>query len=1134
MTTIRLLIRPFFHRWLRTAASLAFMVLWTGRVAQAEQVIIGEIMYHPPGSKPAWVEIENLTSTPFDIADWNLSGAEMRFRFPKFSEEHPARTILKPFERLVISSVAPDRLREGYRVPENARVLGPWMGVLKHSKDRLVLKDKNGVTRSQVRYRDGGDWPIAADGAGHTLVLRNIHEPVDDWRNWRASTDVLGSPGLAEIQAVNGADSLGEAVIDEVHFASDRSVDWVELVHRSGWSFAAGELRVASKRDFSDAVTVTGSLGSGERTVVDLNFRSGPSENGRRLYLTTSAGQVLDARDFSIIPSEESWQRWPEKSGEWYRGSEPSRGSPNHPERHDEIVINEIMYDPPSDSGCGEFIELLNRGQEHVDLSRWQFTDGVEFKFPSGTVLEPGAYLVVSANAKALTKTRPDILVLGNYRGKLSNDGDRVRLEDTLGNLVSEVDYRTGGTWPAGAAGGGSSMEKVHSAMDGQLASAWKSSDESHKSHFETFAHRGVYEERNPLGRVSDHRELHFFMVEEGHVELRNIRLWNTKSGEDYLSPGARESHDGTGAIGWLIQGNHSASYWDGDVLHLISEGHGDNRANRIEIDIPEIQPGAECELRFEARWISGSPRLIAQTWDHSFSFSMRLPIPADLGTPGRANSRLSADPVPQLDQLRHSPVVPAPGEPVRISASVTSTEPPKRVTVFHRLDSLSGNAEWRSTDMNTAPLVSGETAERTREYSASLTDYSEAGQVVQFYVRAETSARGSQELPTGGRDLPAMYVVDGRNLPDDLRTSRFVVSARDLASIADGGTAEYGYRHPKVSNHYLNGTLISNERDVWYNIEVRRSGSAWNRSDTLSRGKWKAPADHLFRGRRKWVFDDDTAGSRRYSDRVTRYLLYLLGNPTSESEFVRVVVNAGPVDLREEVEPVDADFLRRIYPGEEIGDLYRIDDEWWFADSWEPETRDADWSYKGTSDPGRYRTEWMKRTHEADDDFSGLINFFNLVSSPDYSEDSINALIDADAVLQLAAVSGYIANWDTFTMSRGKNAYFYQRAVDGRFRMFHWDSDAAFEREQGEPFYGDHEPFRRWLEQPYNFRLFTKYLGEIVSQHTEGSPRMHAWLEAQNLTSPDTGCDIERFEAWFRMRNAFARERFGDALIAQ
>lgn len=334
---------------------------------------------------------------------------------------------------------------------------------------------------------------------------------------------------------------------------------------------------------------------------------------------------------------------------------------------------------------------------------------------------------------------------------------------------------------------------------------------------------------------------------------------------------------------------------------------------------------------------------------------------------------------------------MPSPGETVNVFARVASVEAPESVVLVHRLDSVSGDGEWQTTPMTAEPLTDDYVAGQTREYSASLTGY---------------------------------------------------------------------------------------------------------------------------------------------SDRVTRYLLYLLGHPTSENEFVRVIVNAGPIELREEVEPVDTAFIRRYYPEQEIGNLYRIDDEWWFPDSWEePETRDADWSYKGAVDPGRYRTEWMKRTHESDDDYSGLIQFFKTVSSSDYTEDSINQLIDADAVLQLAAVSGYIANWDTFTMSRGKNAYFYQRAEDGRFRMFHWDSDAAFERDMTEPFYGDHEPFHGWLEQPYNLRLFATYLGEIVNQHTEGSARTRAWLAAQNLAHPDVACDIERFETWFRLRNAAAWERFGEAL---
>lgn len=1098
--------------------------------AQAEQVVIREIMYHPPGTDPAWVEIENLTATPFDIAEWRFDGKEAQFRFPAFSADQPLRAILKPFERIVLTSSSPDGFRKVHHVSDDIRVFGPWTGELKRNSDRLSLRDKNGVVLCSVRYRDGEEWPIAADGAGHSLVLQNIHEPIDDWRNWKVSTEPAGTPGLPDSTHV-----LASSVISEVHFSKDGSTDWVEVVHRTDRSDIKETLRLATKRDFSDAVPVPNVGSSGGRVVVDLEFIGGDTKRERALYLVSSTGRVLDAHLFAPIPSKESWQRWPENSREWNRSSTPSRGQINQPLRRNGIVINEIMYDLPADTDGAEFIELFNPSEQQIDLSGWRFSDGVEFEFPRGTLVKPGAFLVISADAKFFSVAHPDIPVFGEYRGKLANEGERVRLVDAVGNLVNETDFRSGGRWPQNAAGGGSSMELVHPKMEGQLPSAWSDSDESGKSEFRTYHHTDVYRELKTLGGVRDYRELHFLLAEEGHVALRNIRLRNSITGEDYVSSTARKSMDGTGNGGWLIQGNHSASHWNGDVLNLVSEGHGDNRANRIEIDVPEMEPGATYELSFDARWISGSARLIAQTWDHSFSYSVRLPIPGGLGTPGRANSQLSSKPIPQLDRLRHSPVVPAPNEPVRISALVTSIESPTSVTVYHRLDSPKGNGEWRSTPMTPESLAPGGATNESREYSAYLKKYSDAGSVVQFFVRVEGQDGTGQQLPADGGFQPALFVVDDQKLPGDLRTSRFIVSARDLTSIAEGGGAEYGYQHPKLSNHYLNGTFISNERDVWYGIDVRRSGSAWNRSETLSRGKWKAPADQLFRGRRKWVFDDDTAGSRRYSDRATRYLLYLLGHPTSENEFVRVIVNAGPAKLREEVEPVDSAFLRRIYPDEEIGELYRVDDEWWFQDSWEePETRDADWSYKGTDDGGRYRTEWMKRTHEFDDDFSGLINFFNVVSSGAYSETTMDKLIDADAVLKLAAVSGYIANWDTFTMSRGKNAYFYQRAEDGRFRMLHWDSDAAFERESGEPFYGEHEPFRSWMEQPYNLRTFTNYLGEIVNEHTEGSPRMRAWLEAQNLASPDVAIDIPRFESWFQSRNAFARERFGDALIGE
>ncbi|MFT5409319.1 MAG: hypothetical protein ACI9NC_002040, partial [Verrucomicrobiales bacterium] len=60
------------------AASLLLGVFSTS--VRAEQVVISEIMYHPPAGRYEFIEVENLTATPFDIAKWKLrDGANFDF-----------------------------------------------------------------------------------------------------------------------------------------------------------------------------------------------------------------------------------------------------------------------------------------------------------------------------------------------------------------------------------------------------------------------------------------------------------------------------------------------------------------------------------------------------------------------------------------------------------------------------------------------------------------------------------------------------------------------------------------------------------------------------------------------------------------------------------------------------------------------------------------------------------------------------------------------------------------------------------------------------------------------------------------------------------------------------------------------
>jgi hypothetical protein len=341
------------------------------------------------------------------------------------------------------------------------------------------------------------------------------------------------------------------------------------------------------------------------------------------------------------------------------------------------------------------------------------------------------------------------------------------------------------------------------------------------------------------------------------------------------------------------------------------------------------------------------------------------------------------------------------------------------------------------------------------------------------------------------------MFIVDDKRVLRDLRVDRFIVSAYDIGSIANGNTEKYGFRHPRHSNHYYNMTYIFNEQEIFYGGEMRISGSPWTRGDHLGKGKWKLPDDRSFRDHTKFYYDNDNS----YHNRVARYLLYRMGHVVNEGEWIRVIVNQGGASLKEDTEPIGNDFLDRTFKRGSEGELYRIDDEWWFQDNWERTSRDADWGYKGSDNPGRYRTEWMKRTREAEDDFTALIGLFRTYSENRYTQDEIEKVLDPDAILRLAVVRGYISDWDSFTMGRGKNSYLYRRPEDGRFQFFQWDSDLAY-NDPNSAFYSGR--IQNWIEKPWNKHLFNYYLSELI-QVTESRARRRGSRRRRTPARPST-----------------------------
>lgn len=144
------------------------------------------------------------------------------------------------------------------------------------------------------------------------------------------------------------------------------------------------------------------------------------------------------------------------------------------------VVINEIQYNGTvSDS---EFIEILNTStQTAFNLSGYQLS-GVDYVFPDGTILQPGAFAVVAKSRTIFAEVYgANIPVVGEFLGNLDNGGETLRLiqpgatpEQNL--VIDEVTYEDDAPWAASADGFGPSLQLIDPTKDNNRVANWVAS----------------------------------------------------------------------------------------------------------------------------------------------------------------------------------------------------------------------------------------------------------------------------------------------------------------------------------------------------------------------------------------------------------------------------------------------------------------------------------------------------------------------------------------------------------------------------------------------------------------------------------------------------------------------------------
>jgi len=106
------------------------------------------------------------------------------------------------------------------------------------------------------------------------------------------------------------------------------------------------------------------------------------------------------------------------------------------------LHITEIMYNPIEPNE--EFIELKNIGPETINLNLVSFTNGIDFTF-GDIELAADQYIVVVGNYNVFTaRYGTNVNVAGQYSGRLNNAGERIRLEDAIGRIILDFNYKDG------------------------------------------------------------------------------------------------------------------------------------------------------------------------------------------------------------------------------------------------------------------------------------------------------------------------------------------------------------------------------------------------------------------------------------------------------------------------------------------------------------------------------------------------------------------------------------------------------------------------------------------------------------------------------------------------------------------
>jgi len=820
---------------------------------------------------------------------------------------------------------------------------------------------------------------------------------------------------------------------------------WVELVNAGDAGVELGGMVLTAGADpLRRHVLPPGELASGAFLVLteaELGFR--PAQGEKLFLFNATESAVLDARELTARLRGRSEQR----GGAWQYPNVATPDGSNTFSFRDEVVISEIMYNPPAlpappgssvavVNSDNQWIEIANRSAAPVALDGWEFSDGISFTFPSGTTLAVGEHACLARDAAAFAAAFPSARLLGEFGGSLSRKGERLLLRDGNKNPADEVRYFDSGRWPQAPDGGGSSLELRDLDADNAVGESWAASDESGQGIWQTYIYEGIAAaSRGPDSKWS---EVNLGLLDTGEILIDDITV--LENGSTHKVGNGDFSN---GATGWRLRGNHRHSEIIDDpdapgnqVLRLVATGATGHMHNQVETTLlSSVVNGQTYRISFRARWVSGSNQLHKRLYFNRLPHVTMIDRAEHTGTPSAANSRAEPNLGPSITETIHAPAVPAAGEAVTVTARVADPDNVASVGLFY---SVNGGA-FQSTTMGAAAAGS---------YQGTIPGQSAAA-VVQFYLEATDGLGATSWFPATGPESRALYKVD-----DGLASTTGQHNFRIVTTNAD---RDFMHTPIKVmSNDWMGGTVIDREEEIYYDMKVRLQASERGRpSDSFVGYNMRFGRDDLYRGiHRSMVVARKTAGSRQRELLIDIMIANTGGVLSRYHDYIRIIAPKESLSSSAVLQMARYDdvFLDSQFENGSEGNVYK------YEFIYSPNTADAN-GYKlplpdgvngvSVSNLGDskefYRWFFLKKSNREEDDFAPIIAYNKKFSQSGAAfESGLEEVVDVDGWLRGMAYAVLSGAGDNAAAGSGHNAQYYAHP-DGRVMFLPHDMDFGF-----------------------------------------------------------------------------------------